>query len=632
MLARRYILDPVTDEDNVPTEGGLETQQTGSHAAGPPAMDFGDRYDLGGLLGRGGMGEVRVARDVRVDREVAIKLMRSDQNEVTIERFLREGRVQGGLEHPAVPPVHDLGVDAHGSPYIVMKRLAGITLADVLARGREGAPDDKYPRRQLLARLVDVCLAIELAHTRGIVHRDLKPANIMLGDFGEVYVLDWGLARALADTRRSQPIMPLPGESSDGTTTAGNLLGTPGYMAPEQIESSAVDARADIYSLGCILFEIVTGHTALPHGVAAVAATREARCHRPSERYPELETPFELDELCARTTASDPRDRPTARALADAIQAYLDGDRDLESRRELAKKHAEVARDVLAAGGDESRARAMREAGRAIVLDASNRMALTVLAHLLLEAPVQPPHEAIAEADVERGKIRQAVLSQMWKGYAVLVVAMAVLFAFPSRHPWLLVAMIAMTAATGGIVWAAARRPLPMRSPYLVAAVWANAATMLLGAFVFGPFLIVPVFLIGSLGGALSQPTHHHPAESIVPFVLAVAIPIVLELLHVTPSTFHVDHGLVLTPYALELTPRLTVAGLIIVTLAQSIVTIVLTLSYRRAQQQARDRLHTLSWHLRQLLPGSKGDRRFDSDVPVKEPRAASDPAENSAR
>jgi serine/threonine-protein kinase len=598
----------VTD-DNEPTLSGPDTQGTETSVPAAPAVDLEGRYELGGMLGRGGMGEVRFAHDVRVDREVAIKLLRSEHTEAAVERFLREGRVQGLLDHPAIPAVHDLGVDAHGTPYIVMKKVGGTTLAQVLVQGREGAPDGKYRAPHLLARLVDVCLAIELAHTRGIVHRDLKPANIMLGDFGEVYVLDWGLARVASEARCSQPIMPLPGDSGDGETTSGSLLGTPGYMAPEQIHYSAVAPAADVYALGCILFEIVTGETAVPHGVAAIAATLEAQCHRPSERFPELAVAPELDDLCARATAREVEKRPSARALADAIQAYLDGDRDLEARRELAKKHAVLAHQALRAEDEEARARAMSEAGRAIVLDASNRLAQSVLAHLLLDVSVTPPTQAVAEANAERASIRQAVLSQIWKGYAALVAAITILFAFPVRHPWLIIAMIGMTATTGAIVYAAARTPLPMRSPYYVAAVWANSGTILLGAFVFGPFFIVPVFLIGSLAGALSQPTAHHPLESIVPQGLAVAIPIVLELMGLTPSTFHVNGGLVLTPYAFELTPRLTTLLLIITTAAQSLVAVVLTLAYRRVQHESRDRLHTFTWHLRQLLPRASTDR-----------------------
>src|SRR5438552_2243942 len=128
-----------------------------------------ERFDLGPVLGRGGMGEVRLARDLRVDREVAIKLLRGAAGPDAVARFLREARVQARLDHPAVVPVYDVGVDDEGVPYFAMKRLTGVTLQQVLETG-----DPRWPRRQLLARFVDVCLAIELAHTRGVIHRDLK--------------------------------------------------------------------------------------------------------------------------------------------------------------------------------------------------------------------------------------------------------------------------------------------------------------------------------------------------------------------------------------------------------------------------------------------------------------------------
>jgi serine/threonine-protein kinase len=300
------------------------------------------RYTLGKVIGRGGMGEVRIARDRRVDRDVAIKVLRGERrSEDAIARFLREARVQGRLEHPAIVPVHDLGVDPAGEPYFVMKRLAGVTLADVVRTG-----DALWPKRRLLARLVDVCLAVEFAHTRGVIHRDLKPANVMLGDFGEVYVLDWGLAR-IADDDPTGPDDPSPDHAgivladlratsdSSGHTVAGALLGTPGYMAPEQMRGEAVDKRADVYALGLVLYEIVTRVPAIPTGGDAFEATLAATCFRPSAVAPDIAP--ELDDICAHATAADRAARlPTARALADRIQAYLDGDRDLARRRELA--------------------------------------------------------------------------------------------------------------------------------------------------------------------------------------------------------------------------------------------------------------------------------------------------------
>src|SRR5262245_54230255 len=170
------------------------------------------------------MGEVCLARDARVDRDVAVKVMlpafRADP--AIVARFLREARIQGRLDHPAIVPVHDLGVDRDGNPYFVMKRLTGTGLDAVLAGGADA---NRWPRRLLLTKLVEVCLAVEFAHTRGVIHRDLKPANIMLGDFGEVYVLDWGIAKSAEDAATPAD-RSIGVATSDGRTIEGQMLGT----------------------------------------------------------------------------------------------------------------------------------------------------------------------------------------------------------------------------------------------------------------------------------------------------------------------------------------------------------------------------------------------------------------------
>src|SRR3569833_1971555 len=190
-------------------------------------------YQIGELIGRGGMGEGVVAQDQRIGREVAVKRIRAQKpSHDAVERFLREARIQARLDHPAIVPVYERGAD-------------------------------KAPIHPLLRAFADVCLAIQLAHTRGVVHRDLKPSNIMLGDYGEVYVLDWGVARVISDRSRStHPMQTLDVEAraaiEDGTT-AGAILRTPGDMPPEQIKGVAVGPSADVYALGAILFEILAG-------------------------------------------------------------------------------------------------------------------------------------------------------------------------------------------------------------------------------------------------------------------------------------------------------------------------------------------------------------------------------------
>src|SRR3990172_448376 len=223
------------------------------------------RYDAHRSLGQGGMGQVTASRDARIGREVAVKVVHPElaARADVRARFLREARIQGQIEHPCIVPVYDLGLRPDGLPFFTMKRVRGQTLADILRGLRAGDPDlaAKYGRRKLLTAFASVGLAVGFAHERGVVHRDLKPGNVMLGDFGEVYVLDWGLAKLAADATAAAaiaPAAPLSGSGSGDVTGIGQILGTPGYMAPEQIRGDAVDARADVYALGAILFEILT--------------------------------------------------------------------------------------------------------------------------------------------------------------------------------------------------------------------------------------------------------------------------------------------------------------------------------------------------------------------------------------
>ena len=332
-----------------------------------PTLDAHLRYTLGETIGRGGQGEVVLARDQQIGREVAVKRIRAaEPSAETLARFVREARVQGRLEHPAVVPVHDLAVDRDGRPFFVMKRLSGTPMSELIVAMREGREDAVATRRRMLRAFADVCLAVELAHTQGIIHRDLKPANVMLGDFGEVYVLDWGVARAVADP--DEPAIASAGDGlalDTGETRAGTILGTPAYMAPEQLAGEPAGPAADVYALGCVLFEIVAGE-GLFKGPRSIASQPNPR---PSSRRPDA--PPELDAICERALALDPAARyPSARALHVAVQAFLDGDRDVAVRKELALGHVDEARAALANTRDElGRRKAIRAAGRALALD-----------------------------------------------------------------------------------------------------------------------------------------------------------------------------------------------------------------------------------------------------------------------
>ena len=220
----------------------------------------GARYEILEELGRGGMGEVHSAFDRRIGRLVAVKrCRRSGDAAVDVERFLREACVQGQLEHPTVVPLYDIEVAGDGEISFTMKRVRGRTLKAILSALQAGdrEADERYPTHKLLADFATVCLGVAFAHSRGVLHRDLKPENVMLGEFGEVYVLDWGVAKiGNAKEGAAGDALLVPGTTQ--ATVSGSLIGTPGYMAPEQCRGQIelVGPRSDVYALGAILFEI----------------------------------------------------------------------------------------------------------------------------------------------------------------------------------------------------------------------------------------------------------------------------------------------------------------------------------------------------------------------------------------
>jgi eukaryotic-like serine/threonine-protein kinase len=285
----------------------VATQPEGTKTPGdpdPPVMFVPGteevRYHHERVLGEGGMGIVELHRDQRIGRNVAMKILHSGlSDEGSQRRFLREAQLQGQLEHPSIVPVYDIGPRKDGSMFFTMKRVNGVTLHEIVKGHREDNPAfEKYSRRRLLSAFSQVCVAIDFAHRRGVVHRDLKPANIMLGDFGEVYVLDWGIAKVSGvheDPSGDPPITPAPAPA----TQAGALLGTPGYMAPEQLSGEDVAPTADVYSLGAILFELLALEPLHKRGKleAMIASTLSVIDARPSSRGQHLDISPELDAM-----------------------------------------------------------------------------------------------------------------------------------------------------------------------------------------------------------------------------------------------------------------------------------------------------------------------------------------------
>jgi len=298
------------------------------------------RYDVFGPVGEGGMAEIRVGRDRGLRRKVAVKQLKSrDGEDQVLQRFLTEAQVTAQLDHPNVVPVYSLEAVADGPPSFAMKLIHGRTLSRLFADARarseaRDAPVLAHDLSALLEHFLKICDAIAYAHEKGVLHRDLKPDNVMVGEFGEVYVVDWGIARVMADVAVDEREQPLDlgelGEVHPSYTADGMLLGTPGYMSPEQIRgpSSALDGRSDLYSLGLILYELVSLKRATEG-----ATPPEAICRVMGGNLPPLvhrfgrAIPPELTAIVGRATALEPDERyASVRDLAADVRRHLRGE------------------------------------------------------------------------------------------------------------------------------------------------------------------------------------------------------------------------------------------------------------------------------------------------------------------
>jgi len=342
---------------------------------------LGGRYQLLGEIAKGGMGAVLRGHDTALGRDLAVKVLLEEHkgDPELARRFLEEARIASQLQHPGVPPVHDLGALPDGRPFFAMKLVKGQTLEELLKR-RVGPAED-LPR--FLAVFEQVCQTIAYAHARGVIHRDLKPSNVMVGSFGEVQVMDWGLAKPLADGPATDRV-PLggtvirsaPPDTPRSPSHAGTVLGTPAYMAPEQAngEVDRVDERADVFGLGAILCEILTGkppYEGRDRGEVLHKAWR-ADLKDALARLGACGADAELVALAKACLAAEPEDRPRdARAVAAAMTTYLNGVQERLRRAELAQAESqaraeeEVKRRALADQlAREAQARAVEERRR----------------------------------------------------------------------------------------------------------------------------------------------------------------------------------------------------------------------------------------------------------------------------
>ncbi|MGK3991926.1 serine/threonine protein kinase [Sorangium sp. So ce1024] len=579
----------------------------------------GPRYEVRSLLGVGGMGEVHFCRDRRIGRDVAMKVIRAEhQGDTTLRhRFIREARVQGQLEHPSIVPVYDLGVDPKGSAYFTMKRLRGMTLSRILNELREGdaAVTQSFSRRKLLTAFSSICIAVDFAHSRGVLHRDLKPANIMLGDFGEVYLLDWGVAK-LMDT----PLQTIDmGEDPMSTRTIpGDVLGTLGYMSPEQAQGcvDTLDARSDVYSLGAILFELLTLKPLHPkkdrnemldsllHGADA----------RASVRAPERQVPPELDAICVKATRRDPAERyPSARALYEAVERFLDGDKDVELRRDLAARHAGIAEEKIAkalAGGKEAegaRKSLLSEVGQALALDPSNERALETLRRVLTEPPREMPQEVLSELDAAAAARHRL---QLHAGIRVELLATAiatlVAAAWLGIREWQVFVFILVFTALAALLKGVAARLVhrPSAEWYAYAGFVFNVLSFLCIGRAFGPLLFMPMLLvICTYANSFTYRTAYRVAV-VVTGCVAMLAAAWIEFSGILPPSYEfTDGAMVILPQVVEHSRIPTMTALTLTTLFMLVVPAFMMGQHQHALRDAERRAFLQAWQLRQLLP-----------------------------
>ena len=558
-------------------------------------------YKMGHTIGRGGMGEVIAAHDQRIGRDVAIKRMRNPtpSKESTL-RFLREARIQARLDHPSIVPVHEMGVDGNGRPFFTMKRIAGKTLAKLISEGES--------LHRLLRAFTEVCLAIDFAHHRGVVHRDLKPANIICGGYGEVYVLDWGVARVLADppdTEQGVSIQPLD-ETPDpeDSTKSGALLGTPGYIPPEQIEGIPPAPPADVYSLGCILFEILACEPLHPRGESAIGRTLSTPQASPAKRRPDRSIPPELDRACFEALANDPDERPTARELADRVQAYLDGDRDVVRRRALAAEQLIFAKDALTGGDPDARITALRAAGRAIALDPDQLGAAELVSSLLLEPPKEIPKELELSLDEAEKRINRDRSKKAIYAYSSIFLLLPLILFLEIKN-WPVVGAFFGCVALGiGTSFHHYRAGKPSVAVTLAV----NLALAILFTRVAGPFVLTPLVIAGLLVG-ITQIKWLNDRFWVVAIwtAAAVMLPVIFEWVGLLPSTWSISNGsMVIQSDVLRSHGMFEELSLVFTSLVFTIVIGAFALTVSRRRRLSQRALFVHAWHLRQLVPTSR--------------------------
>jgi len=305
-----------------------EELPSGAIANQPPK----NRYHVLGEIARGGMGAIVKIVDNDIRRPVAMKVILGRKDRDRLERFVEEAQITGQLEHPNIVPVHELGLDRKGKVYFTMKMVKGESLETILERVAGGDEDaqNTFPLARLLEGFLKVCDAVAFAHARGVIHRDLKPENVMVGKFGEVLVMDWGLAKVQGrkEAGTADGVSSDRAEGAGGRTLEGDVMGTPAYMPPEQAngEIEEIDECSDVFALGGILYKILTFEAPYT-GTSMQSILHKAALGRilpPRKRNPRNEIPPELDAICMKALKASKAERyADVGALASDLRSYL---------------------------------------------------------------------------------------------------------------------------------------------------------------------------------------------------------------------------------------------------------------------------------------------------------------------